>query len=254
MHLLIIGCEYAGKQTLARHISRWLIEKMGEKVVRWHDHFVVPKLDQHTIFRSEGDTSINNSGSEHWSVMGKNAHDQLTNEDEQQILTLRPTVLEQLQRHNIWRHLHHGLFQNEDLLFINHYYADAVYAPLYYGYGEDGSFADRRDRARAWDSELLTSGPSITLVLVRADPQIVKDRLEAAPRASGILKSADIDHVINRFDEEYHHSLLPRKFLLDTSEPIPQSTFEKFIDNIQPFLTQYDMKRLEDHSRVENAQ
>ena len=61
--------------------------------------------------------------------MGKKSHDQLTNEDEAQILALRPTILEQLQRHNIWRHLHHGLFQNEDLLFINHYYADAVYAP-----------------------------------------------------------------------------------------------------------------------------
>jgi len=230
------------------------MEKMGEKLVRWHDHFVVPKLDQHTIFRSEDDTSISDPGSDHWSVVGKKSHDQLTNEDEAQILALRPTILEQLQRHNIWRHLHHGLFQNEDLLFINHYYADAVYAPLYYGYGTAGSFADRRDRARAWDSELLTSGPNITLVLVRADPQIVKDRLKDAPRASGILKSADIDHVINRFDEEYDHSLLPRKFLLDTSDSSPQSTFQTFIDNIQPFLTKHDRKRLEDHSRVENAQ
>lgn len=34
MRLLIIGCEYAGKQTLASHISRWLMEKMGEKLVR----------------------------------------------------------------------------------------------------------------------------------------------------------------------------------------------------------------------------
>jgi adenylate kinase family enzyme len=29
MRLLIIGCEYAGKTTLARRISRWMIDSMG---------------------------------------------------------------------------------------------------------------------------------------------------------------------------------------------------------------------------------
>ena len=83
-------------------------------------------------------------------------------------MALRPSVLEQLQRHNIWRHLHPDLFRDDDTFFINHYYADAVYAPLYYGYGQPGTFSDRSARARAWDTELLERAPDTVLVLVRA--------------------------------------------------------------------------------------
>ena len=158
MRLLITGCEYAGKKTLATQVSRWMIEAMGLRLVRWHNHFVVPQLDGHMLVHAEGDqTSI-----------GKNPTDLNTVEDEEQIMSLRPSVLEQLQRHNIWRHLHPDLFREDDALFIHHYYAEAVYAPIYYGYGEPGSFADRQARARAWDAELLERAPEVILVVVRA--------------------------------------------------------------------------------------
>ena len=145
MRLLIIGCEYAGKTTLARAISHRLLAGMAAPVdgdgptacphpIQWHNHFVVPRLDGHLIVRAPGDRTI----------IGKEAADLNTAEDEAQIMALRPSVLEQLQRHNIWRHLHPDLFRGDDSFFINHYYADAVYAPLYYGYGQPGTFSDRR--------------------------------------------------------------------------------------------------------------
>ena len=60
MRLLLIGCEYTGKSTLARNISRWMIETDGAvSSVRWHDHFVVPRLDGHTIIRAEGSDAYN---------------------------------------------------------------------------------------------------------------------------------------------------------------------------------------------------
>ena len=34
MKLILIGCEYAGKKTLAVTISRWLIDAMGLDFVR----------------------------------------------------------------------------------------------------------------------------------------------------------------------------------------------------------------------------
>ena len=43
MNLIVIGCEYAGKTTLAVGISRWMIESMGLNMVVWHDHYVVPR-------------------------------------------------------------------------------------------------------------------------------------------------------------------------------------------------------------------
>ena len=43
LNLIVIGCEYAGKTTLALGISRWMIESMGLNMVVWHDHYVVPR-------------------------------------------------------------------------------------------------------------------------------------------------------------------------------------------------------------------
>ena len=199
MRLLIIGIEFAGKSTLAAGISRWMIESMGLRFVRWRDHFVVPRLDRHTIVHAEGDATS----------VGKEAADLNTDKDEQQIMSLRPSVLEQLQRHNIWRHLHPDVFREDDTLFIGHYYADAVYAPVYYGYGEPGSFADRLARARAWDAELLERAPDMVLVLVGAAPGTIKERLASSPRVRGILKEDDVERVVDRFDEEFDASLIP---------------------------------------------
>jgi len=119
VRLLLIGCEYTEKQTLAVRISQWMIRTMGVPYVRWHDHFVVPRLDGHMIVR----------GTDEAPVPGKDDAYLNTADDEAQILTLRPGVLEQLQRHMIWRHLHPDMYRDNDVLSINHYYADTVYAP-----------------------------------------------------------------------------------------------------------------------------
>ena len=207
---------------------------MGVSLVRWHDHFVVPRLDGHTIIRVEdSDTTI-----------GKTEHDLNTEEDEEQIMSLRPNVLEQLQRHNVWRHLHPGLLQADDVLFINFYYAEAVYAPLYYGYGEPGSFADRSERAREWDRELLSYAPDTVLVHVIASTAAVADRMTNRPRVRGILKQQDIPFVLDRFREEYDASLIERKFTLDTSDSTPQQTLTQFVDRVGPHLSEVDRQRM----------
>lgn len=233
MRLILIGCEYTGKSTLAGNISRWMIEQMGVSLVRWHDHFVVPRLDTHTIIRAEDSDA----------AIGKAEHDLNTEEDEEQIVSLRPNVLEQLQRHNIWRHLHPGLLGADDVLFVNFYYAEAVYAPLYYGYGEPGSFADRSERAREWDRELLPYAPDMVLVLVTADPATVAERMASCPRVRGILKERDIPFVLDRFREEYEAGLIERKFTLDTTDATPERTLAQFVERIRPHLSEVDRNR-----------
>ena len=236
MRLLLIGCEYTGKSTLAGNISRWMIETMGVSLVRWHDHFVVPRLDSHTIIRAEGSDA----------AIGKAEHDLNTDDDEEQIMSLRPNVLEQLQRHNIWRHLHPGLLSADDVLFINFYYAEAVYAPLYYGYGEPGSFADRSERAREWDQEMRAYAPDMVLVLLTAAATTVAERMAARPRprVRGILKERDIPYVLDRFQDEYDASLIERKFTLDTTDTMPQRTVADFVDRIHPHLSEVDRQRI----------
>ena len=236
MRLLLIGCEYTGKSTLAGNISRWMIETLGVSLVRWHDHFVVPRLDSHTIIRAEGSDA----------AIGKAEHDLNTDDDEEQIMSLRPNVLEQLQRHNIWRHLHPGLLSADDVLFINFYYAEAVYAPLYYGYGEPGSFADRSERVREWDQEMRAYAPDMVLVLLTAAATTVAERMAARPRprVRGILKERDIPYVLDRFQDEYDASLIERKFTLDTTDTMPQRTVADFVDRIHPHLSEVDRQRI----------
>jgi hypothetical protein len=58
MHLLLIACEYAGKKTLAVGISRWMIAAMGVPFVRWHDDYIVPRLNGHPVIDGEGETPV----------------------------------------------------------------------------------------------------------------------------------------------------------------------------------------------------
>ena len=254
MRLLIVGCEYAGKTTLARAISHRLLAvlaapsarsaadhsgadgagRASPRPIQWHNHFVVPRLDGHLIVRAAGDRT----------VIGKEAADLNTAEDEAQIMALRPSVLEQLQRHNIWRHLHPDLFRDDDTFFINHYYADAVYAPLYYGYGQPGTFSDRSARARAWDTELLERTPDTVLVLVRATAAAIRERLRQAAREREIIQEADIPHILDCFDHEYEQSLIPRKFVLDTTTAAADATFAQFLEHVRPHLSTTDRRRL----------
>ena len=237
MRLIIIGCEYAGKTTLAVEISKWMIQAMGLPFVRWHNHFVAPRLDGHLVVRADEDGGV--------VVPGKVATDLNTEEDEQQIMTLRPSLLEQFQRHMIWRHLHHGMYRDDDdCLEVNFYYADAVYAPLYHGYGEPGSFADRRQRARAWDAEVLGLAPDTVVVLVKASADVIRQRMRRGHRPRCILKEEDVELVLDRFQEEYADSLIPRRFTLDTTSASVGETVQDFLGQMWQYLSQVDRLRM----------
>ena len=236
MQLVLTGCAYAGKTTLAVEISRWMIREMGLPFVRWHNHFVVPRLDQHLIVEAD-------PGSR--DLPGKHGEDLNAVEDEEQIMSLRPSVLEQLQRHNVWRHMHPDMFgPREDTLMIDFHYADAVYAPLYYGYGEPGSFSDRRRRAREWDHHLLAQAPDAVLVLLETSPSAIRERMAAARRPREVLQPQDVETVLQGFRREYDDSLVRRRFVLDTTETSPQEAMEEFLRHMRPHLTEWDLLRM----------
>ena len=235
MKIILIGCEYVGKTTLATAIGKWIIEKTGAPYVRWHDHFVIPKIDFHLVIRKGDDASI--------VVPGENK-EPITEVEEEQLRSLSPILLEQFQRYLIWRHLHPDGFREEDYLLINFYYADAVYATLYYGFGEPGSFSDRRMRARAWDTELLKLAPDTTLVLVKSSPEVIKSRMKEDPRPRGLLKESDIEEVLHRFEVEYNDSRIHNRFILDTTTDSIDDSLNVFKHWIEPYLSPKDLKRL----------
>ena len=213
-----------------------MIREIGLPFVRWHNHFVVPRLDQHLTVKADPSSS---------NLPGKQTEDLNSSVDEEQILGLRPSVLEQLQRHNVWRHLHPDMFEpHTDTLMIDAYYAEAVYAPLYYGYGETGTYSDRRRRAREWDHHLLKQAPDMVLVLVKAAPEEIRRRLTTNPRPREVLKEPDVNRVLDGFQREYDDSLVRRRFILDTTGATPQRTLDEFVQHIRQYLTQWDLLRM----------
>jgi hypothetical protein len=245
MRLIIMGCEYTGKTTLATNISKWMIEAMGLPLVRWHNHFVPPKSDQHMVVygASEGDRT----------APGKTASDLFSETEEEQMLYLSPLLLEQFQRHMIWRHIHPNMYRTEeDCLIIDGHYADAVYAPLYFGYGEPGSFADRRQRARVWDAELMGMAPDTVLVLMTASVEVVRQRMEDNPRPRSVLQPQDAEQVLKGFQEEYDSSLILRRFTLDTARSSEHETFRAFLLKMWPHLSQTDRLRLATPAPIPN--
>lgn len=238
MRLILMGCEYAGKKSLAVKISQWMMQTMGLPHVRWHNHFIIPQLDRHLLV--EGEDSEPQA-----LTQDKGDEDLFTSEEEEQILSLPPRLLEQFQRHMIWRHLHPSAYRDEsDYLLINWYYADSVYAPLYYGYGENGSFADRQRRAREWDAEVLGLAPDTILVLLTAEPGIIRRRMKKMPRKHCIVKDQDIETILHRFQEEFDRSLIKHRIRIDTSHLAEDECFNKFIRQVWPHLSQMDRLRM----------
>ena len=243
MQLMIVGCEYAGKTTLAVEVSKWMIQQMGLPFVRWHNHFVVPHVDQHLVVSAPQDN-------DEFVAPGKRAADLFGEEEKDQILAMRPMLLEHMQRQMIWRHLHQSMGNDDDYLVIGGYYAEAVYAPLYYGYGEPNSFSDRRARARAWDAELRALVPEIVLVLVKASTEVILRRMRLHPRSKCILQERDVQLVLERFEEEYAISRIRHRFSLDTTTSSVPETAAEFVRQMAQHLTEADRLRIISHHAV----
>jgi hypothetical protein len=232
MRLLLIGCEYAGKHALGIEISRWWADQTGDEFLApphfaFHDHFTVP----HVVH-----------------AMGHEHHKELS---EQQMLTLNPHLLEHYQRYQIFNKLTPSYIEMPDLFVIDWYYADAVFAPLYWGYGGPGQYADRRILARHIDADVLKLMPDTVLVLIEAAPNVIRERMRDAGATpfpgrhkATHFKAEDAEIVIGRFQEEYDRSLIRRKFALDTTNATVDETLAEFIKGIKPFLTPEDLQRV----------
>jgi thymidylate kinase len=216
MRIIMIGSEYAGKTTLSEKIYTWFEKATGERPwLSWHDHFVMP-FKEGTTPEAEAEA--------------------------QAIPTLPPSLLEKYVRYMI--DYHFQFYGDSHHCVINWYYADAVYAPLYYGYGGTGHYADRRQMARSYDSHVMKMAPDTVLILVKARPELIRERMKADPRPTCPLKEADVETVVTLFQEEFDHSMIRRRFELDTSDSTPEKTFEEFLKLMVSHWTAEDRLRM----------
>ena len=227
MKLLLIGCEYAGKRTLGNHIWKWWSELTGAPWLPpphtgFHDHFVVPYVC-HPVGHSEKE------------------------EMEDQMPALHPGLLEHFQRYQIEYHFGPGFVNEPDHWLIDWYYGDAVYAPLYYGYGGPGQYAERGAAARHWDHRVVECMPDMIMVHVKASPEVVRERRNTNPRPKSLLQDKDVEFVLQRFEEEFARSGIPRRFELDTTSAGEEESLAEFVGQIENFLGSDDRLRILSH-------
>ena len=228
MNLYLVGCEFAGKTALAGEILRWGEGAMGG-IRHFHDHFTVPSTEMDPAARASY----------------RDSH---------------PQVKEMLQRFMIDYHCGPAWYLEPDANLMGFAIEEAVYAPLYYGYGGADSQAparspegQRTEMARRMEERLIEYAPNTVLVLMRADPEVIRRRMRECPEPGpddptrGVVRAEDVEHVLQRFEEEFEAALLANKIVLDTTSATVGETLAEFLDKHEPFLTEADRERLRRH-------
>ena len=218
MRLILNGCEYAGTTTLAGAISEWAMKVFGGQI-GFHDHWKIPHV----------------------------SHSAHTDEENDQFLALSPHLQESFQRYHMEYHVASNFYGGDHHNMVGFHIDEAVYAPLYYGYGGEGEYADRKQMARSVEAHIMEVALDTVLVLVKASPEVIASRMKENPHDRALVKENDIDRVIQRFEEENERTFIRRKFTLDTTSVSVEESMAEFVDKFEPHMTEADRLRILTH-------
>ena len=224
MNLVFVGCEYAGKTTIAAEVMTWAEQLLGG-TSHFHDHFSVPSSE-------------------------------LSPEAQASMLQAHPEFLEGYQRYTLTYHVRPHFYDNPDHNLMGFVIEEAVYAPLYYGYGCKDSPAPHRspegqrtEMARRFEQQMLELAPDTVLVLFKADAEVIARRMREAPHTHQIVRERDIANVLERFEEEVEASLIQKRIVLDTSSATVEETMAEFVEKYEPFFSDADLLRRRQRQR-----
>lgn len=219
MKLLLTGCEYAGKTTLAAQIMAWAEQTIGA-TAHFHDHHTIPSTE-------------------------------LSPEAQESLLALHPQAKEMFQRFMIEYHVRSAPYSRPDHNLMAPFIEEAVYAPLYYGYGGENSAAparspagQRSEMARRMEQRILDVAPDVVLVLLKASPAVIRRRMREHPHPHPVVREQDVEYVLQRFEDEVAASLVQKRIVLDTSSATVEETLAEFVAANEPFLTNADLLRM----------
>ncbi|MCE2483785.1 MAG: hypothetical protein J4F33_13170 [Alphaproteobacteria bacterium] len=164
---------------------------------------------------------------------------------------MSPAFKERFQRYQMAYHAGGAFLSGNDHLLVGYHIEEAVFAPLYYGYGGPGQYGDRSVYARRIEHDIMEDSPDTILVLLTAHPEAIKERMARDPmprdqkgRRPGVLREEDVEHVLARFLEEFAASLIRRRFVIDNSDLSPEETLSEFTWKAQKFLSHEDRMRI----------
>ena len=221
MRLILVGCEYVGTTKLANAIDDWMASSMGVRFSLIHDHWKIPHTSGHP--------------------------DDSTPEEQAWRLKATPKFKEMHQRHSLYYHVQANTFNAPDGMVIGGAIEDAVYGPMFFGYGGKDHRLNREVVMHQWENTILRFTQDTVLVHVTADSDVIEQRMADDPHENMIISPDDIEKVKDRFAELVDWSLLANKIVIDNSGSM-EETMSEFVRKIEPFLTDFDRSRMDEHS------
>ena len=245
MRLIIAGCEYSGTTTLSQTFGEWGTANMEGG--RWgpneyHDHWKLPHVANFSPPAPDEVASVVACYPD--AKDGDYTRTGLSQEERAQIMALSPKLKEMLQRYHLQYHLHPSFYAQDDHIMVGAHIDEGIIAPLYFGYGGGGQYADRRPSMRHYEEQILELAPDTILVLVTASAEAIRQRMKDNPHLEGALQDADVERVLERHEEEYADSLLLHKTRLDTSSATIEESTDEIIEKITALMPEKDRQRI----------
>ena len=245
MRLIIAGCEYSGTTTLSLALGQWVKENVEGGTFglnQYHDHWKLPHISNFSPPAPDEVAAIVDRVPD--ARDGDYTRTGLTDEEQAQIMALSPKLKEMVQRYHLQYHLHPSFYREDDHIMIGAHLDEGIIAPLYFGYGGDGQYANRGPFMRDYEEQILAIAPDTILILVRAAAAVIRHRMKDNPHVNGALQDKDVEHVLELFEEEYEASLLKHKVAIDTSEVSVEESLAEMIDKITQLLPDKDRQRI----------
>ena len=86
--------------------------------------------------------------------------------------------------------------------------------------------------------------PDGVMFHVTASDEEIARRMKEDPHPHQVVRERDIEHVLERFEEEFAASLITRRIVLDTTAATVEETLSEFIEKYEPFHTAADRQRI----------
>ena len=93
---------------------------------------------------------------------------EVADEDRELFMRMSPAFKERFQRYQIAYHGGGAFLSDADHLLVGYHIEEAVFAPLYYGYGGRGQYAERSAFARHIEQDIMKEAPDTIMVLLTA--------------------------------------------------------------------------------------
>ena len=155
----------------------------------------------------------------------------LNEEDQQTMWNMSAVLKERFQRMVIYYHLE-ILERYNDCIFGGFHIEEKIFGPRYYHPGSEVSY-------HRWLEHKMPDNS--ILVLMTCDPDVVRQRMVDDPHPYELVKSHEIEEIMDEFLYEYNSSYFRQKVEFDTTNLTPEGILQPFLEAVRPQVDARDL-------------